>query len=111
MKKKIVILEVSSNVPQELSMRYLLWIPTPFPIAHPNVQSGWQGASPDEVKELQDGTTIEEIYSKPFPASSSIDDIKNYLINHYNSRVAYFESIAKPGQFYGVFYDGSGWSG
>jgi hypothetical protein len=111
MGKEIVILEASSNIPQQLTIRYLLWIPTPFPIPRPNAQSAWSKADATEVQALQDGIIIEEVYSQGFPASMPLDEVKSYMVAHYQSRVTYFQSLAKPGQFYGIFYDGTGWSG
>lgn len=111
MSKQIIILEVASSTPQELSIRYILWIPTQFPILRPNAQSLWQGASVDEIAAIRDGTVIEEAHTKSFPSSLTVPAIKNHLVEHYRSRVAYFQSMPRPGQYYGIYFDGTNWSG
>lgn len=105
--KQIVILEVNTNVPNMLNVHYLMWLPVTKPIPKPSFSSAWTGASGAETAALQAGTIVEENYNEQFGASEATSVIKAHLLAKWNDRNAYFQSQAAPGQFFGVYYDGS----
>jgi len=108
--KKIIILDVSSPSPQELAIRYIFWIPTPFPVQRPNALSLWNNASTSELDAIRNGNIIEEQFIRNFPSTLGVQAIKDHLTEHYRSRVIYFDSMPRPGQYYGIYFDGTTWS-
>lgn len=108
--KEVVILSVS-NQSGGINLRYILWLTTTQPVPSSGTVSQWTGASVQESSALTSGTTIEIGKSQFFPSSLSEAQIQAFIASDFSAQQTAISSAIQPGQFYGVYYDGSGWSG
>lgn len=112
--KQIIILEINPGTGGEFTVRALFWVPVPSgqEVEKPNISnSAYSKATADEIAMLQKGVIIEEVKMFPFPDSTTPESIQTYLLAHYESRVAFLNTIPFSGKLYGMFYDGNGWNG
>lgn len=109
--KQIIILDIQDAGANSMVVNYLFWITTGNPIAHPNVQSRWSGASGGEVAAIQAGTVIEEPYSVDVASNTNTTALKQVLNDRFSARQKYFNQQPGPGVWYGIYYDSTtAWS-
>ena len=108
--KEAIILEISTGQPQAIEVRYALWLTTLIPVARPGVVSLWTGASAAENAAIAAGTTIEVVRGRDFPSTLTKAQIQGFLQAEFSAQQQYLQGQVQPGQFYGVFFDGTGWS-
>ncbi len=108
--KEVIVLEISETSQSEITIRYLLWLTTTVPVARPSATSQWSGASASEIAAIAAGTTIEQVRSKTFPGTLTKAQIQAILAADFAAQQAQLAAVTQPGQFYGVYFDGTGWS-
>jgi hypothetical protein len=90
------------------SVNYVLWIATTSGVA--GKASVWSGASSSENAALNSGQWIE--VSRPaqfFPLGTTLASAETQLALDWVSQQSLQTGSVQPGQFYGDFYDGTGW--
>lgn len=103
--KQIIILDIQGGNSNMMTVNYLFWLTTSQPIAKPNLQSRWAGASGGEVSSLQAGSVIEESYQITVASATSTAALKTLLNAQFTARQTYFTSQLNPGAWYGIFFD------
>jgi hypothetical protein len=109
--KEAVVLNVNTAVPGAIQVQYVLWLTTLFPVAVTGGTSQWKGAAVQENAAIAAGSTIEVPRSHLFPNTFSEASIEAFMAADFASQQAALASSTQPGQFYGVYFDGTGWSG
>lgn len=88
----------------------VFWITTIAGIAAPG-SSAWGGASTAEKNAIAAGYWIEVSFSQTYGSSTTKAAIQTDLNNQYVARqLKQSAASVQPGQFYGGYFDGSGWS-
>ena len=108
--KQVVVLSISAQ-PGGNQVSYLLWLTTLNPVPNSSLSSRFPNVSAQEVTAIQAGTTIEVGRNAFFPSSLSEATIEAYAAADFAGQQAVLEAAIQPGQFLGVYYDGTGWSG
>ncbi len=109
--KEVIVLAISTNQPGVTTIQYVVWLTTLYPVMRTGATSQWSGASVQENAALTAGTTIENSLSESFPSTFTEAQIETFLAASFASRQAAASAAAQPGQFYGFYFDGTGWSG
>lgn len=109
--KEVIVLMINTTQPGAIQVQYALWLTTLYPVAKTNAVSVWSGASTQENAALAAGTTIEVVRSDSFPSTFVEASIEAFMASDYGATQAALAASTQPGQFYGVYYDGTGWSG
>jgi hypothetical protein len=94
----------------QIFIRYLLWLTTVTPVFSAGVVSSWFGASAQENAALVTGNTIEMPRSFSFPSSTSKANIQSAIQADFVAQQAALVAAIQPGLYFGVYYDGTGWS-
>ena len=108
--KEVITLNVRNEVPGYNSVTFLLWLPTAFPVPT-TASSLWTGASTAENAAIQAGYLIELVKTDDFPVTAAKAQIEGYLQLEFTAALAVLNASAGPGAYYGIYFDGSGWSG
>jgi hypothetical protein len=90
-------------------VNYVLWLTTTSPVAGTGI-SGYTSATSQEKAALQLGNFIEVGRSEFFPLSTTLANAEAQLQNDYAAQQSQLASSVQPGQFFGNFYDGTGWT-
>jgi hypothetical protein len=109
--KEAVVLTINTTQPGAILVQYVLWLTTLSPVAKTNATSSWTGASTQENAALAAGTTIEFLRSDSFPSTFSEASIEAFMAADFAATQSALAASTQPGQFYGIYYDGTGWSG
>lgn len=108
--KQIIILGISaSQGAPEINVEYLLWLAIKVPVPT-SASSRWPNASAAEVAAIAAGFIREVAGSKSFAQSGNKAHIQLELSNEYTAQQVALNASVQPGQFFGVFNDGVGWS-
>ncbi len=94
--KQIIILDTTPSDGGKVRVRAVFWFPVPAENALPlpNLsQSIWNGASPDEIAELQAGTVIEEVETQLFPTAATVEQVQDMLVSLYAARSAFLAQV------------------
>jgi hypothetical protein len=108
--KEIIILNVNpfgSN--STITVKYLLWLTTVNPVAGTQT-SAWVGASIAENQAIASGTTVELSRSINVSATITKAQLEAAISSDFTAQQAAFAAVPAPGAFFGVCYDGTGWS-
>jgi hypothetical protein len=108
--KEIIILGVNPfQANNTITVRYLLWLTTvtPFPAT---ATSQWSGASTAENTAIVLGTTVELARSISLSSTVTKAQLEAAISQDFTAQQAAFAAAPAPGAFYGVIYDGTGWS-
>lgn len=108
--KDVVVLSVTVPQAGVITLQYALWITTSAPVAKAGAVSQWIGASAQENAALAAGTTIEVIRSISLASASTAAEIKSVLSSDYAAQQSALAATIQPGTYFGVYYDGVGWS-
>ena len=108
--KEVIVLAIRTSTPAVINVQYALWLTTLVPVPQPGAVSVWTGASAQENAAIAAGLVIEETRARDFPNTLTKAQIEGFLQAEFQAGQAYLQSVAQPGQFYGVFFDGTGWS-
>jgi hypothetical protein len=108
--KETVMLNASTPSAGQIAIRYLLWLTTVTPVFSAGAISQWVGASAQENAALITGNTIEMGRSFNFPATSTKTEIQAAMQSDFVAQQAALVASIQPGVYYGVYYDGTGWS-
>lgn len=108
--KRIIVLETIPSDGGFQNVRTALWFPMTSPIPNPNFESAWPGRSQAEIDALRSGTVREEQRTFTFPVGMTGAQIKNALESDWTARNTWISTQSPPGQFYGLFFDGTTWS-
>jgi hypothetical protein len=109
--RQIIILEVADGDPGQLRIRYALWLTTATPVVQPSTTTSvWSGVSAAENAAIVAGTTVEKVKTDQFPKTFAKVDIQAFLAKDYAAEQQQLASTTQPGTFFGVFFDGTGWS-
>lgn len=114
MSKQIIVLDTNPADGGSISVRCAMWFPVTagkeWPLGS-GAGSAWVGASAAEVQSIQQGQVVEEVKAYSFPSTTTVPNIKTFLVNAYGTRNQFLASQPFKGQFYGVFFDSSNtWS-
>jgi hypothetical protein len=108
--KEIIILDTNPFAGNgTVSVRYLLWLTTVSPKPG-SATSQWQNASTQENVALVTGTTVELLRSITVSATITKAQLEAAISQDFVAQQAAFAAAPAPGAFYGVIYDGTGWS-
>jgi hypothetical protein len=108
--KEIVILNTNPfGANNTITVRYLLWLTTVNPVAGTST-SAWNGASIQENQAIASGTTVEISRSISLSATITKAQLEAAVALDFAAQQAAFVAAPAPGAFYGVVYDGTGWS-
>ena len=114
MAKRIVVLDTNPADGGAISVRCLYWFPVTVGKEWPlgsGAASAWKDISAAELQAIQNGQVVEEQQSYRFPSTTTVPNIKSFLVDGWNSRNNYLAAQPAKGSFYGVFYDSSNtWS-
>ncbi len=109
--KQILLLEVSQGRDGHKSIRYLLWLTITIPVVRPiSTTSAWPGASAEENAALVAGTTVERQKLEEFPNTLTKVEVQSFLQKDYTAEQNALSAATQPGAFFGIFFDGTGWS-
>jgi hypothetical protein len=108
--KQVVVLAVNTSTPGQIQITYVLWLTTTSPVARALATSSWTGASTQENAAIAAGTTIEVNKAHMLPVALGKVALELLLATDFASSQAAQASSTQPGQFYGVYFDGTGWS-
>jgi hypothetical protein len=114
MAKQIIILETTPGNGGDVNVRAAFWFPvveekSRLPL--PNLsQSVWSGASAEDLTSLQAGAVIEEVFSKSFPSTFTVEGVQMSLEAHYASRLAFLSQVPFKGELYGLRLEDGAWS-
>ena len=89
-------------------VNYLLWIATTNGVA--GKSSSWSGASSAENNLLGSGGLIEIPRSQFFPLGTTLANAEAQMQNDWAAEQSQLSASVQPGQFFGNFYDGTGWT-
>lgn len=104
--KRVIWLE-TQTVSGGYQVNYLLWLATTSGIA--GKSSSWAGASSAENNALGVGSILEVPRSQFFPLGTMLANAEAQLQNDWTAQQNQLTSSVQPGQFFGNFYDGTGW--
>jgi hypothetical protein len=108
--KEIIILQTNPfGANSTVTVRYLLWLTTVTPVPGTSTSS-WTGASLQENAALVNGTTVELSRSVTLSATVTKAQLEAAIQSDFTAQQAAFAAAPAPGAFYGVIYDGTGWS-
>lgn len=118
MSRQIIILETNPAEGGMISTLVAFWFPVtktqevwrPAMVSVWKSQGGVGGPSDAETLALQQGEVIEEVRSIQFPQSSTQQQILDSLVSIYNDRASYRAGLPTVGKYYGMSWDGNGWS-
>jgi hypothetical protein len=88
-------------------VNYLLWLATTSGVA--GKSSAWTGASSAENNALGAGALIEIERSQFFPLNTTLANAEAQMANDWSAQQSQLTASVQPGQFFGNFYDGTGW--
>jgi len=111
--KEIIILDTNSfQTTNTIVVRYLLWLTTttPKPSSPNSPTSLWSGASGQENAAILAGTTVEILRTTTLSSIITKAQLEAAIQNDFTATQAAFSMAPAPGIFYGVAYDGTGWS-
>jgi len=111
--KEIIILDTNSfQTTNTIVVRYLLWLTTttPKPSSPNSPTSLWSGASGQENAAILAGTTVEILRTTTLSSTITKAQLEAAIQNDFTTTQAAFSAAPAPGIFYGVAYDGTGWS-
>ena len=111
--KEIIILDTNSfQTINTIVVRYLLWLTTttPKPGSPNSPTSLWSGASGQENAAILAGTTVEILRTTTLSSTITKAQLEAAIQNDFTTAQAAFAASPAPGIFYGVAYDGTGWS-
>jgi hypothetical protein len=108
--KEIIILDTNPFAANgTISVRYLLWLTTVSP--KPGLTtSQWQNASIQENAVIIAGTTVELLRTITVSATITKAQLEAAIALDFAAQQTVFAAAPAPGAFYGVIYDGTGWS-
>ena len=108
--KEIIILQTNPfGANSTITVRYLLWLTTVTP-SPGTATSQWSGASTAENAALVIGTTVELSRSISLSSTVTKAQLEAAISQDFTAQQAAFAAAPAPGAFYGVVYDGTGWS-
>ena len=108
--KEIIILSTNPFQPNNtMTVAYALWLTTVNPVAGANT-SRWTGASVQENQAIALGTTVELQRSITVSQTITKAQLEAAIQNDFIAQQAAFAAAPAPGAFFGVIYDGTGWS-
>lgn len=108
--KEIIILTTDPFLSNStISVNYLLWLTTSTPSAVSTL-SAWKGASTQENSAILNGTTVELSRSVTFSTTITKAQLEAAIQQDFATQQAAFSAVPPPGAFYGVCFDGIGWS-
>lgn len=107
--KQVVVLSVNALGPNN-QINYVFWLTTTAPVPNSSLTSQYANASTQELNAIKAGTTIEQSGSMTYPSTYTKAQIQADLLIRYQSAQSTLANGTQPGQFYGGFYDGTGWS-
>lgn len=113
MGKQIILLETNPSDGGLITIRAAFWLPVPEgrEVPLPSLAQGaWKNISDEELKALQGGAVVEEVRTFIFPQGLGVEDVHKILQVAYENRREYIAALPAKGQYYGAFFDGSGWS-
>ena len=90
-------------------VNYVLWLTTTQPVAGTGA-TAYINATSQEKAALQVGNFIEVARSDFFPLSTTLLNAEAQLQNDYAAQQSQLASSVQPGQFFGNFFDGTGWT-
>jgi hypothetical protein len=114
MAKEIIILDTNPADGGSISVRCAMWFPVTagkeWPLGS-GAGSQFISASAAEIQAIQLGQVVEEVKNYSFPSTTTVPNIKTFLVNAFQTRQAFLATQPFRGQFYGVFFDSSNtWS-
>lgn len=90
-------------------VNYILWLTTTSPVSGSGT-SAYTSATSQEKAALQLGNFIEIPRSEFFPLSTTLANAEAQLQNDYAAQQSQLAASVQPGQFFGNFFDGIGWT-
>jgi len=108
--KETVMLSAATPSAGLTFIRYLLWLTKATPVFSAGAVSQWFGTSAQENAALVSGNTIEVSRSFTFPSTSTKTEIQAAIQADFVVQQAALVAAIQPGVYFGVYYDGTGWS-
>lgn len=90
-------------------VNYVLWLTTTSPVTSAGTSS-YTSATSQEKAALAAGNFIELARAQFFPLSTTLANAEAQLQNDYVAQQSQLAASVQPGQFFGNFYDGTGWT-
>jgi hypothetical protein len=99
----------TSNSSGGYQVSYVLWLTTTQPIPSSGT-SAFSGASAQEKAALQLGNFMEVPRSEFFALGTTLANAEAQMQNDWTAQQAALAASVQPGQFFGNFFDGAGWT-
>lgn len=108
--KQVIILDVNPQ-PGTTVIRYAMWFAVPVGKENPAVaHSAFTRATATELNDIALGKVVEAVDVAKFPSSQSQATVQAFLQTLWTDMNAAFQASPKPGQFFGLNWDGAAWT-